>query len=206
MFDLGKMFSGESKGGFMGGMLGGSVLNIVKGQLSSPKTRKMITTKVVEMAEHLAATFSAEDKEPIKKMYEKKANELKSNYAQKAEELTKKYGDNPTPEQKSEIENEIKGLYAKTQSDINELHKNTESRLNESNITKHDISILSTLKSIAVKNEKNEFLMIENKNGVMEKAMEEAIFIEIQVKGVTRKTLQLDEFLGTMMEQIDNEK
>ena len=39
-FDLGKMLSGEGKG--MGGMFGGSILNIVKSQLASEKTRKMI--------------------------------------------------------------------------------------------------------------------------------------------------------------------
>jgi hypothetical protein len=42
--DLGKMLSGEGKG--MGGMFGGSILNIVKSQLASEKTRKMITTKL----------------------------------------------------------------------------------------------------------------------------------------------------------------
>jgi hypothetical protein len=34
----------------------------------------------------------------------------------------------------------------------------------------------------------------------------DAIFIEIQVKGKTRKTLQLDEFLATMLEQMNEEK
>jgi hypothetical protein len=36
--------------------------------------------------------------------------------------------------------------------------------------------------------------------------IEDAIFIDILVKGQSRKTLQLDEFLASMLEQMDSEE
>lgn len=203
-FDLGKMLSGEGKG--MGGMFGGSILNMVKGQLASEKTRKMITTKVVEMAQHLAATFTADDQAPIKKDYEKSANDLKQAYSVKANELTQKFGSNPTDEQKTQIETEIKEIYAATQQQINDLAKQTESKLKEVLISKNDISILSTLRTVAEKNDKGQIVLVADNNNVMVEKTTDAIFIEIQVKGKTRKTLQLDEFLATMLEQMNEEK
>lgn len=201
--DLGKMLSGD--GGGMSGMFGGSILNMVKGQLSSPKTRKMITGKVVEMAHHLAQNFTIEEHTSIKKNYEVQANNLKAEYEKKAVEITKKYGDDAV-NKKDVIESEIKECYAATQQSISELFKQTEVLLKESTVLRNDISILSTLKPVSAKNDKGQIMLVEDSNGTMIEKIEDAIFIEIQVKGKTRKTLQLDEFLASMLEQMDNEE
>jgi hypothetical protein len=141
-----------------------------------------------------------------KKDYEKTANELKQSYTVKAQEVTQKFGNNPSDEQKSQIENEIKELYAATQKQINDLAKQTETKLKDILITKNDISILSTLKTVAEKNDKGQIVLVADNNNVMVEKNVDAIFIEIQVKGKTRKTLQLDEFLATMLEQMNEEK
>lgn len=201
--DLGKMLSGE--GGGLGGMLGGSMLGMVKKQLSNESTRKMITTKIVEMASHLASTFTSDDKDIIKKDYESSANEMKNAYSKRANEILKGIGENPTEEEKQKAENLVKEMYEATQKEINELYKKTETKIKEATITKNDISILSLLKPVHVKNEKNQIVLIEDGNGTMIEKMEDAIFIEIKVKGVTRKTLQLDEFLATMLEQVGSD-
>lgn len=201
--DLGKMLSGE--GGGLGGMLGGSMLGMVKKQLSNESTRKMITAKIVEMASHLASTFTSDDKDIIKKDYESSANEMKNAYSKRANEILKGIGENPTEEEKQKAENLVKEMYEATQKEINELYKKTETKIKEATITKNDISILSLLKPVHVKNEKNQIVLIEDGNGTMIEKMEDAIFIEIKVKGVTRKTLQLDEFLATMLEQVGSD-
>lgn len=201
--DLGKMLSGD--GGGMGGMFGGSILNMVKGQLSSPKTRKMITGKVVEMAQHLAQNFTMEEHASIKKNYEVEANNLKAEYEKLVVEITGKYGEDAI-NKKDVIEAEIKECYAETQKRMTELFKQTEVLLKESTISKNDISILSTLKPISAKNDQGQIVLVEDNNGTMIEKFEDAIFIDILVKGQSRKTLQLDEFLASMLEQMDNEE
>jgi hypothetical protein len=86
------------------------------------------------------------------------------------------------------------------------LAKQTETKLKDVLITKNDISILSTLKTVAEKNDKGQIVLVADNNNVMIEKNVDAIFIEIQVKGKTRKTLQLDEFLATMLEQMNEEK
>ena len=201
--DLGKMLSGD--GGGMGGMFGGSILNMVKGQLSSPKTRKMITGKVVEMAQHLAQSFTIEEHASVKKNYEVEANNLKAEYEKLVVEITGKYGEDAV-NKKDVIEAEIKECYAETQKRMTELFKQTEVILKESTISKNDISILSTLRPISAKNEQGQIVLVEDNNGTMMEKIEDAIFIDILVKGQSRKTLQLDEFLASMLEQMDNEE
>lgn len=201
--DLGKMLSGD--GGGMGGMFGGSILNMVKGQLSSPKTRKMITGKVVEMAQHLAQSFTMEEHASIKKNYEVDANDLKAEYEKLVVEITGKYGEDAV-NKKDVIEAEIKECYAETQKRMGELFKQTEVLLKESTISKNDISILSTLRPISAKNEQGQIMLVEDNNGTMIEKIEDAIFIDILVKGKSRKTLQLDEFLASMLEQMDSEE
>ena len=201
--DLGKMLSGD--GGGMGGMFGGSILNMVKGQLSSPKTRKMITGKVVEMAQHLAQSFTMEEHASIKKNYEVDANDLKAEYEKLVVEITGKYGEDAV-NKKDVIEAEIKECYAETQKRMGELFKQTEVLLKESTISKNDISILSTLRPISAKNEQGQIMLVEDNNGTMIEKIEDAIFIDILVKGQSRKTLQLDEFLASMLEQMDSEE
>lgn len=201
--DLGKMLSGD--GGGMGGMFGGSILNMVKGQLSSPKTRKMITGKVVEMAQHLAQSFTMEEHASIKKNYEVDANDLKAEYEKLVVEITGKYGEDAV-NKKDVIEAEIKECYAETQKRMGELFKQTEILLKESTISRTDISILSTLRPISAKNEQGQIMLVEDNNGTMIEKIEDAIFIDILVKGKSRKTLQLDEFLASMLDQMDNEE
>jgi hypothetical protein len=201
--DLGKMLSGD--GGGMGGMFGGSILNMVKGQLSSPKTRKMITGKVVEMAQHLAQNFTIEEHASVKKNYEVEANNLKAEYEKLVVEITGKYGEDAV-NKKDVIEAEIKECYAETQKRMGELFKQTEVILKESTISKNDISILSTLRPISAKNEQGQIVLVEDNNGTMIEKIEDAIFIDILVKGQSRKTLQLDEFLASMLEQMDSEE
>ena len=201
--DLGKMLSGD--GGGMGGMFGGSILNMVKGQLSSPKTRKMITGKVVEMAQHLAQSFTMEEHASIKKNYEVDANDLKAEYEKLVVEITGKYGEDAV-NKKDVIEAEIKECYAETQKRMGELFKQTEVLLKESTISKNDISILSTLRPISAKNEQGQIMLVEDNNGTMIEKIEDAIFIDILVKGQSRKTPQLDEFLASMLEQMDSEE
>jgi|688.fasta_scaffold79151_4 hypothetical protein len=201
--DLGKMLSGD--GGGMGGMFGGSILNMVKGQLSSPKTRKMITGKVVEMAQHLAQSFTIEEHASVKKNYEVEANNLKAEYEKLVVEITGKYGEDAV-NKKDVIEAEIKECYAETQKRMGELFKQTEVILKESTISKNDISILSTLRPISAKNEQGQIVLVEDNNGTMIEKIEDAIFIDILVKGQSRKTLQLDEFLASMLEQMDSEE
>jgi hypothetical protein len=201
--DLGKMLSGD--GGGMGGMFGGSILNMVKGQLSSPKTRKMITGKVVEMAQHLAQSFTIEEHASVKKNYEVEANNLKAEYEKIVVEITGKYGEDAV-NKKDVIEAEIKECYAETQKRMTELFKQTEVLLKESTISKNDISILSTLRPTTSKNEQGQIMLVEDNKGTMIEKIEDSIFIDILVKGQVRKTLQLDEFLASMLEQMDSEE
>lgn len=201
--DLGKMLSGD--GGGMGGMFGGSILNMVKGQLSSPKTRKMITGKVVEMAQHLAQSFTIEEHASVKKNYEVEANNLKAEYEKLVVEITGKYGEDAV-NKKDVIEAEIKECYAETQKRMTELFKQTEVLLKESTISKNDISILSTLRPTTSKNEQGQIMLVEDNKGTMIEKIEDSIFIDILVKGQVRKTLQLDEFLASMLEQMDSEE
>jgi hypothetical protein len=201
--DLGKMLSGD--GGGMGGMFGGSILNMVKGQLSSPKTRKMITGKVVEMAQHLAQSFTIEEHASVKKNYEVEANNLKAEYEKIVVEITGKYGEDAV-NKKDVIDAEIKECYAETQKRMTELFKQTEVLLKESTISKNDISILSTLRPTTSKNEQGQIMLVEDNKGTMIEKIEDSIFIDILVKGQVRKTLQLDEFLASMLEQMDSEE
>lgn len=201
--DLGKMLSGD--GGGMGGMFGGSILNMVKGQLSSPKTRKMITGKVVEMAQHLAQSFTIEEHTSVKKNYEVEANNLKAEYEKIVVEITGKYGEDAV-NKKDVIDAEIKECYAETQKRMTELFKQTEVLLKESTISKNDISILSTLRPTTSKNEQGQIMLVEDNKGTMIEKIEDSIFIDILVKGQVRKTLQLDEFLASMLEQMDSEE
>ena len=86
--DLGKMLSGEGGGG-LGGMFGGSIMNMVKGQLASPKNIKMLSGKVVEMADMLCQKFndeSANERESIKAAATQRKSEIEAEYNAKSEE------------------------------------------------------------------------------------------------------------------------
>ena len=60
--------------------------------------------------------------------------------------------------------------------------KQTETKLKDVLITKNDISILSTLKTVAEKNDKGQIVLVADNNNVMIEKNVDAIFIEIQVK------------------------
>lgn len=188
--DLGKMLSGEGGGG-LGGMFGGSIMNMVKGQLSSPKTRKMLTGKVVDMADMLCQKFNSElneEREQIKAATTQRKNEIEAEYNAKSEE-------------------DKASSRAETQQAINDLFKEANKKINETIITKYDINLVSKLKQIPAKNENGELMLApaSDGSGNMVGVNEDAVFIEIHVKGIIKQELRLDEFLANMMAEAPEE-
>jgi hypothetical protein len=190
MFDLGKMLSGEGGGG-LGGMFGGSIMNMVKGQLASPKNIKMLSGKVVDMADMLCQKFNEEsvnERESIKAAATQRKSEIEAEYNAKSEE-------------------DKAASRESTQLMINEVFKEANQKLNEIIITKYDITLVSKLKPISAKNEKGELMLVAapNNSGTMVELKEDVVFIEIHAKGIIKQELRLDEFLLNMMVEVSGE-
>ena len=188
--DLGKMLSGEGGGG-LGGMFGGSIMNMVKGQLASPKNIKMLSGKVVEMADMLCQKFndeSANERESIKAAATQRKSEIEAEYNAKSEE-------------------DKAASRESTQLMINEVFKEANQKLNEIIITKYDITLVSKLKPISAKNEKGELMLVaaSNGSGSMVELKEDVVFIEIHAKGIIKQELRLDEFLLNMLAEAPGE-
>lgn len=188
--DLGKMLSGEGGGG-LGGMFGGSIMNMVKSQLASPKNIKMLSGKVVDMADMLCQKFNEEsvnERESIKAAAIQRKNEIEAEYNAKNDE-----------EKATSRES--------TQLMINEVFKEANKKLNEITITKYDITLVSKLKSIPAKNEKGELVLVAapDNSGNMVELKEDVVFIEIHAKGIIKQELRLDEFLANMMAEVSGE-
>lgn len=59
MFDIGKLLGGDESGmGGLGGMFGGSIMNMVTKQLSNPKTQAMIEGKSLDLFDFVAARLN----------------------------------------------------------------------------------------------------------------------------------------------------
>ena len=188
--DLGKMLSGEGGGG-LGGMFGGSIMNMVKGQLASPKNIKMLSGKVVDMADMLCQKFNEEslsERESIKAAATQRKAEIEAEYNAKSEE-------------------DKAASRESTQLMINDVFKEANQKLNEIIITKYDITLVSKLKPISAKNEKGELMLVAapNGSGSMVELKEDVVFIEIHAKGIIKQELRLDEFLLNMMVEVSGE-
>lgn len=189
-FDLGKMLSGEGGGG-LGGMFGGGIMNMVKSQLASPKNIKMLSGKVVDMADMLCQKFneeSSQERESIKAAATQRKTEIEAEYNAKSEE-------------------DKAASRESTQLMINDVFKEANKKLNEIIITKYDITLVSKLKPISAKNEKGELMLVAapNNSGTMVELKEDVVFIEIHAKGIIKQELRLDEFLLNMMVEVSGE-
>lgn len=183
--DLGKMLSGEGGGGLASMLGGGSIMNMVKSQLASPKNIKMLSGKVVEMAEMLSQKFNEEERNKIKAAANQRVSDIQAEFNAKNEE-------------------DKAASRESTQLMINEVFKeaNENLKLNEIIITRYDITLASKLKQISAKNERGELMLVasSDNSGSMVELREDVIVIEIYAKGILKQELRADEFLANMLE------
>lgn len=195
-FDLGKMLSGEGGGG-LGGMFGGSIMNMVKSQLASTKNIEMLNRKVIEMAEMLCQKFNDEnsknediikEKESIKEAANKRVAEIQAEFNAKSEE-----------DKAASREN--------TQLMINEVFKEANKKLNDIIITIYDITLAGKMKNVSSKNEKGELMLVpsSDNSGTMVELRKDALFIEIYAKGIIKQELRAEELLANMMTESPGE-